>query len=53
MNTLINIGRATTCYISSLSKIKERYAGWETTKNLTAVFREILEFSQKRPQFTE
>lgn len=36
------------CYISDLSKMKAQYPGWDITKNLDTVFREIYEAAAKR-----
>ena len=36
------------CYISDLTKMKAHYPGWDITKNLDQVFREIYEATVKR-----
>jgi CDP-paratose 2-epimerase len=36
------------CYISDLAKLRAHYPGWDITKNLDDVFREIHEAANKK-----
>jgi CDP-paratose 2-epimerase len=36
------------CYISDLAKMKAHYPGWDITKTLDDVFREIYEVTSKK-----
>ena len=39
------------CYISDLSKMKAHYPGWDITKTLDDVFREIYEVTSQKLKF--